>query len=113
VFSLDLNKEVMGRGFIAGHDLFGQHLKLNSFGFHPAPEWQLLAAIYELCRDGYAGQITMATDTYLKILTRRFGGGGYCHLTTSVLPNLEEVGVSKGDLHQMTVLNPARILAIA
>jgi len=111
LLNLDFNKEVMYRGFIAGHDCFGQDYKLDSFGWHPAVEWQMLAAIYDLCQAGYAGQITMATDTYLKILTRRFGGGGYAHLTSSVLPNLEKVGVSTDDLYQMTVTNPARILA--
>jgi len=109
--SIDFNKEVMDRGFNAGHDCFGHDYKANAFGWHPSAEWQLLAAIYELCNEGYAGQIVMATDTYMKILTRRFGGGGYSHLTTSVLPNLEMVGVSEEHLQQMMVANPARILA--
>jgi len=109
--NLDLNKEVMDRGFIAGHDCFGHDYRVEMAGQTPSAEWQNLAAIYELCKAGYAKQITLATDTYLKILTRRFGGGGYSHLTTSVLPMLERVGVPSGDIQQMSVLNPARILS--
>ena len=113
LLNLDFNKEVMDRGFIVGHDCFGHDYKAASFGWHPPPEWLLLAAIYELCEAGYAEQIVLGTDTYLKILTRRFGSGGYCHLTTSVVPSLEEVGVSVENIQKMTVRSPARILARA
>ena len=111
--TLDFNKEIMDKGFIAGHDCFGHDYKLTMLGFLGTPEWQNLAAIYELCQQGYAGRIVLATDTYLKILTRRYGGGGFSHLTTSVLPLLKEVGVSEKHIDEMTVKNPARILAKA
>jgi phosphotriesterase-related protein len=108
--NLEFNKEVMDNGFFAGHDCFGHDYQLAAYGWVGTSEWQNIAAIYELCQAGYAGQITLATDTYLKILTRRFGGGGYCHLTNSVLPLLEQVGVSQKHIQQMTVENPARLL---
>ncbi len=111
--TLDFNKEIMDKGFIAGHDCFGHDYKLTMLGFLGTPEWQNLAAIYELCQQGYAGRIVLATDTYLKILTRRYGGGGFSHLTTSVLPLLKEVGVSEKHIEEMTVKNPARILSKA
>ncbi len=107
---LDFNKEVMDRGFIAGHDCFGHDYKADAFGWQPTAEWQMLVAIYELCKAGYANRIVLGTDTFMKILTRRFGGGGYCHLTNSVLPNLEMIEVSKADIEQMTIKNPERIL---
>ena len=103
----------MDRGFIAGHDCFGHEYGLAIFSWMGSVEWQNLAAIYGLCRQGYAGQITLATDTYLKILTRLYGGGGYSHLTTSVLPLLKEAGVSEKHIEDMTIKNPARMLAKA
>jgi len=109
--TLDFNKEIMDQGFIAGHDCFGHDYKMVLMGWLGSTEWQNLAAVYELCQQGYADRITLATDTYLKILTRRYGGGGYCHLTTSVLPLLKEVGVKKSHIEMMTIKNPARILA--
>jgi phosphotriesterase-related protein len=80
-------------------------------GWYSPPEWMLVVATAELCQAGYAGQIALATDRYLKILTRRFGGGGYCHLTNAVLPQLRMAGVSEEQIEQMTVKNPARLLA--
>ncbi len=109
--TLDFNKEIMDKGFIAGHDCFGHDYKLAMFGWLGSTEWQNLAAIYELCQQGYAGQLVLATDTYLKILIQRYGGGGYCHLTTCILPLLKEVGVSEEQVDEMTIRNPARILA--
>jgi len=109
--TLDFNKEIMDQGFIAGHDCFGHDYKLAIFGWLGSTEWQNLAAIYELCKQGYADRIVLATDTYLKILTRRYGGGGYSHLTTSVLPLLKEVGVSEKHIEEMTIRNPAQILS--
>ncbi|MBW2367901.1 MAG: phosphotriesterase [Deltaproteobacteria bacterium] len=109
--SLDFNKEVLDQGFNVAHDCFGQDFRIISLGTVLPADWQNIAAIYELCRDGYAGQIVLATDTFLKILTRRFGGGGYVYLTTCVLPQLEQVGVAKKAIEKMTVENPARLLA--
>jgi phosphotriesterase-related protein len=109
--SIDFNKEMLDKGFIAGHDCFGHEYRLVLLGWLGTPEWQNLAAIYELCQLGYSSQITLATDTFLKIQTRRFGGGGYSHLTTSVLPLLREVGVCEQHINDMIIKNPARILA--
>jgi phosphotriesterase-related protein len=109
--NLSLNRELLDRGLNVGHDCFGMDFRLDICGLVGAPEWANIAAIYELCKSGYAGQITLATDTYLKIYTRRFGGGGYCYLTNTVLPTLERVGVKEADLAKMTVENPARLLA--
>jgi phosphotriesterase-related protein len=39
-------------------------------------------------------------------------GEGYCRLTKFVIPSLRDVGVSDFDIRQMTVENPARLLAV-
>ena len=57
-------------------------------------------------------RLVIATDTFIKILTRRGGGMGYCRLTEFVVPALRDVGVSDFDIRQMTVENPARLLAV-
>ncbi len=111
--TLDFNKEIMDKGFIAGHDCFGHEYGLTLLGWLGSVEWQNLAAVYELCKQGYGDRIVLATDTYLKILTSRYGGGGYSHLTTCILPLLKEVGVSGKHIEEMTIKNPARILAKA
>jgi phosphotriesterase-related protein len=109
--NLDFNKELLDMGLTVGHDCFGHDYHLLDIGFYSPPEWMLVVATAELCKAGYAGQIALATDRYLKILTRRFGGGGYCHLTEAVLSQLRMAEVSEEQIEQMTVKNPARLLS--
>jgi predicted metal-dependent phosphotriesterase family hydrolase len=93
-----------------GHDCFGHDYHLLEFGWCSPPEWLLIAATARLCRSGYADRIVLGTDRYLKILTGRFGGGGYQHLTRSVLPMLKLADVPDNQIEIMTVTNPARLL---
>ncbi len=44
-------------------------------------DWHRLAAVVELLKQGYGGQLVLGTDVFMKMLTRRGGGEGYCRLT--------------------------------
>lgn len=109
--NLDFNNELLDRGLMIGHDCFGHDYHLLELGWCSPPEWLLIAATARLCRLGYADRIVLGTDRYLKILTGRFGGGGYRHLTRSVLPMLKLAGVPDDQIERMTVTNPARLLS--
>jgi phosphotriesterase-related protein len=70
-----------------------------------------MAGLVRLIQEGYARQLVVGTDTFIKLLLRRCGGDGYCRLTSFVVPLLESVDVSAEEIKQITVNNPARILA--
>ena len=74
-------------------------------------DWHRLAAVVELVKHGYAEQLVLGTDVFIKSMTRRGGAEGYCRLTRWVLPTLRQVGVSEADLECMMRTNPARMLA--
>ena len=80
-------------------------------GVGPTPDWQRMAGLVKLIEEGHAPQLVVGTDTFVKLLLRRFGGDGYCRLTNFVAPTLESVGVPAETVRQITVENPARILA--
>jgi len=42
---------------------------------------------------------------------KAYGGNGYIHLFEAFLPQLRAAGVPDAAIQQMTVINPARILA--
>jgi len=109
--NLDFNKEILDQGVNVAHDCFGHHYNFLMLDWINQTDWQQVAAIYALCREGYAGQIVLGTDTFLKILARRFGGGGYCHLTGCILPMFQKAGIAEADIRKMTVKTPARLLA--
>jgi phosphotriesterase-related protein len=108
---LDFPKELLDRGFNISVDCFGHIWDMEPLGYINQTDWQRLAGLAALINAGYSEKIVLGTDTYLKILTRRFGGEGYCRLTKSIIPILRQVGVSEDDIQKLIVENPARLLA--
>jgi len=108
---LDTSKELLDRGAQLSIDCFGHEWNIEAAGFMGQTDWQRLAGLVGLIQAGYAEQLVIGTDTYLKILTRRFGGQGYCRLTDFVVPSLRELGIAETDIQRITRDNPARLLA--
>jgi phosphotriesterase-related protein len=108
---LDYAKELLDVGVNLSVDCFGESYDAEFRDWTYGTDWQRLAGLVALVQAGYSKQIVLGTDTWLKIQLRRYGGDGYCRLVRYVLPTLREVGVSDYDLRQMTLENPARLLA--
>jgi len=70
-----------------------------------------LAGLVALLQRGYAEQLVLGCDVYMKSLTRRYGGDGYRRLPAAIIPILRDCGVSDCAIRHMTVGNPARLLA--
>jgi phosphotriesterase-related protein len=114
--NLDHAKELLDQGVTLSMDTFGHYYDIEHIGYIRPTDWQRLAALYALIKEGYSSQLVLGTDTYLKILTRRFGGDGYCRLTKFVIPFLRDHldvfdRVSDYDIRLMTIDNPVRLLA--
>ncbi|MFC1877762.1 phosphotriesterase [Thermodesulfobacteriota bacterium] len=109
--NLDFNKELLDQGFNASHDCLGHDYDFELNGYINQTDWQRMAGIYALCCEGYSSQIVLGTDTFIIILTRRFGGEGYCRLTKGIIPMLRMAELPEEQIRQMTVENPARLLA--
>ena len=108
----DYHEELLDQGTNISIDCLGHAYTLDLAGMTFERDWQRLGGLITLIKAGYSSQIVLGTDTYLKILTRRGGGEGYCRLTKFVIPALRDVGVSDFDIRQMTVENPARLLSV-
>jgi len=113
---LDYARNLLDQGVNLSIDTFGHYWDAELLGFVRPTEWQKLAALLALIKEGYSTQLLLGTDTFLKIQTRRFGGEGYARLTRSVIPFLKTKlsvfsCVSDFDIRQMTVENPARLLS--
>ena len=113
---LDYAKELLDQGANLSIDTFGHYYDIELIGYVRPTEWQRLAGLLTLIKNGYSTQLVIGTDTYIKILTRRFGGEGYCRLTKFVVPFLRDYldifdRVSDFDIRQITIENPIRLLA--
>jgi len=109
--NVDFARELLDAGFNVSVDSFGHFYDAEPLGRTFIADWQRLAGLLQLTRTGYAGQIVLGTDVYLRILTRRRGGEGYTRLPTFAVPMLQRLGVPAEQIAAMTVGNPARILA--
>ena len=109
---LDLTwaKEVLDKGANVCIDLFGypsDNEILNCFG---RADTVKLAGLIELINSGYAEQIVIGNDVYQKIMTRSYGGHGYCRIIDYVIPALIDSGIDKKTIDKITIFNPARLL---
>ncbi len=110
-FNLRPLRDILDKGYNICIDTFGHDWELEALGILKSPDWYLMAAVFALVQAGYAKQIVLGNDVFLKMETCRGGGHGYTRLPGYVVPALQEVGMSEVDTRQMTVYNPARILA--
>jgi phosphotriesterase-related protein len=108
---LDKVRELLGLGVTASIDCFGHSWSDEARGHLVEADWQRLAGLVQLLREGYAAQIVLSCDVAKKMLTRRYGGHGYTRVNDWVVPSLLRHGVAQSHIDQMLVRNPARILA--
>lgn len=78
----------------------------------PHGDPDLIDLVADLVRLGFTRQILLSHDVCWRSRMKHWGGSGFDFLVTHFLPKLREKGVSDGEIHIMTVENPARILAV-
>ena len=110
--NLDYHHELLDQGVNLSVDCFGHRWDIETAGWIIERDWQRLAGLVALVKEGYSSQLVLGTDTYMKMLTRRGGGEGYCYLTRYVIPTLRQLEVSDYEIRQLTVETPARLLTI-
>ena len=77
----------------------------NEYATTSRVEWVL-----NLVRKGYLGQILLSHDICLTTLYTAFGGVGYTYLFREFVPRLRAAGLDDGEIDQLLIANPARML---
>ena len=98
---------VLARGANLEFDFLG-----HRFGVEEALEPRLVETIVELVDRGFADQILLSQDVCHNAQLKANGGFGYVYLHQHFLPTLRTAAVGEGEIRQMTIDNPARILTI-
>lgn len=60
--------------------------------------------------DGYLGQVLLSCDLCLKNLLHKYGGWGYDHVLTNIVPMMEDEGITADQIRTLLVENPANWL---
>ena len=97
-------------------DLFGNE------GFYPpsdvtpvdVPSDQgRIRQIIQLIAEGYLNQILISQDVWNKAMLSCFGGGGYSHILTTVIPFMRQKGITEEQIQALIIENPRRVLSFA
>ena len=61
---------------------------------------------------GYPDRVLISQDVFLKCMTVAYGGKGYDHIVSSILPRLRGRGWTQGQIDQLMVGPPRRLLTL-
>ncbi len=93
----------------------GVFLSIDNIGYvgngYP-PDDVRTRSVCLLVAEGHLAQIVLGGDICQKSHLAAFGGKGYAHVQRCFVPLLRAQGVNEDAIHQMTVVNPARMLDI-
>jgi phosphotriesterase-related protein len=67
-------------------------------------------AVRDVVEKGCAGQIMISNDICLKTMLHAYGGWGYDHIASHIVPMMEEAGISVSDINTIIHSNPVRFL---
>lgn len=108
-------KEILKRGVLLAFDNFGHefYVNRNDRVFLPGPfatDIERVRVIKTLSDEGYINRIILGSDICHKCLYHKFGGWGYDHLLTNIVPMFMDGGLGKEEIMTMLNENPKRFL---
>ena len=114
VFDFDALQNLAASGCYLEWDLFG-----NEGSYYPLADIdmpsdaQRLDFIQRIAGNGYSRRIVIGQDICTKHRLVRYGGHGYGHILENIVPRMRRRGFSEEVIREITVENPARVLALA
>ena len=100
--------EIIRRGASIEFDFLG--MTFTPQERHGEP--RVIDLLLELLSRGHADRVLLSQDVCHNQQLRHYDGNGYTYLQETFLPRLRARGVSEVEIHQVTVLNPRRVLTI-
>jgi predicted metal-dependent phosphotriesterase family hydrolase len=107
---LDYYLAIVERGASVQFDQLGAAIG-DPVAEHREP--RIVELLVELLERGYADRILLSHDVCHDMHLKANGGNGYVYLHQHFLPHLRTAAVGEGEIAQMTIENPRRILTIA
>ena len=111
---LTYQKELADRSAYVEFDLFG-HVDAPRPAYDDAQpaDTDRIQWIRELVAEGYADSLLLSQDIFLKSCLTKYGGDGYDHILSNILPTLREFGVSAAAIETIVEDNPRDVLTFA
>jgi phosphotriesterase-related protein len=113
---LEYCAEIAQKGAYIEFDSFGKqyYIDKRNRGYAGlfATDIERVRAIKKLIDEGYLDHILVTCDIVFKSLLHRYGGWGYDHVLTNIVPMMDEVGIQDRQIEQLIRRNPGRLLDI-
>lgn len=111
--SMEYQREIAERGAYVEFDLFGHELYFADAEDAQPSDVDRAGYVADLVADGYADQLLLSHDVFLNHLRRKYGGHGYAHILTNVLPMFRGADVPDETIERLLAANPQRMLTFA
>lgn len=114
-FNLDYCKEICKRGAYAQFDNFGHEFYIDKSErkFLPGPfatDVQRVDAIKKLIDLGFLSNILISSDICHKSLLHGYGGWGYDHILTNIVPMMKDKDITDTQINVLLKENPKNFL---
>ena len=97
------------RGAFLEYDMIGMDYWYADQQVQSPSDEENAQSIKRLIDWGFAEQILLSQDTFLKMMLTRYGGFGYAYVIKHFLPRLQRHGVTKEVLRTLIIDNPQRV----
>jgi phosphotriesterase-related protein len=108
------HRAIADTGAVLEFDRFGAELYNDSWGgknYCEQRDAEVVVEIADLIAKGYGDRILLSHDIGFKVQLSSYGGLGYAHIPRRIVRYLVNLEVPEESIFQMTVQNPARLLA--
>lgn len=102
---------LLRRGVWVQYDMIGMEVFYADQDVQCPSDEENAAALAHLVQEGYAEQLLISQDIFLKSLLRRHGGPGYGHILQYFVPRLRRHGLTDQVIDQLMVANPRALFA--
>lgn len=107
--------KLLDKGVYIEFDNFGKEMATDLWDVKPGSgrfvtDWERVHLLKKIIDRGYEKQLLFSCDICLKSGLHAYGGWGYDHVITHILPMLREVGVKESAIEEIMIHNPARWL---
>lgn len=105
----DYQVSVAKRGAWLQFDMIGMEVFYADQGVQCPSDTENARYLLHLLDQGFADQLLMSQDIFLKSLLRSYGGPGFGHILQFFVPRLLSMGASQEFIHQLLITNPRRM----
>ncbi|NLE45516.1 MAG: hypothetical protein GX620_12420 [Chloroflexi bacterium] len=106
-------KEIADTGATVGLDQYGSTFSVDSEVAMLPTDMERIMDLKRILDAGYGHSVLIGNDICMKMRLHKYGGWGYDHIQTNLLPYIHKAGITDEQLYQVEVENPARFLDTA